>query len=182
MKAFLYLSILLLGSFIFHGCADVCAGIECLNEGVCDNGECNCPENYTSKFCNEEKIPNRVYISSIELLGFSEVDGSGNSWDTDGLPDIYLEIDGYGDNDLSTGVINNLSGPHEFPVNMTFDRPWEIISIGVRDHDSGADPYINILFFSPYQEGESFPIEFVVSETVLSSPVQIKVKGIEYQF
>ena len=146
------------------------------NGGECFEGVCECPENYKGESCEEEVVPNKVFIESIELVSISQVDPDGNPWDEDWLPDVFLEINKSGIEDFETGVVLDLNGSHIFPVNMTFESPWTPMTISVwdLDNDETLNAWMQLIVVRPYQEGQGFPTEFTVTEGDFSTPFQLK--------
>ena len=51
---FFGIATLMLGMFFFQSCTDACKDVECLNDGVCDEGDCVCAKGYESTDCSVE--------------------------------------------------------------------------------------------------------------------------------
>ena len=51
---FFGIATLMLGMFFFQSCTDACKDVECLNGGVCDEGDCVCAKGYESADCSVE--------------------------------------------------------------------------------------------------------------------------------
>lgn len=54
IKLFNLLFVLTLFSASFSGCKDPCKDAVCLNGGICDDGDCECPLGYTGDHCETE--------------------------------------------------------------------------------------------------------------------------------
>jgi len=51
---FFGIATLMLGMFFFQSCTDACKDVVCLNNGVCDEGDCICTKGYESADCSVE--------------------------------------------------------------------------------------------------------------------------------
>lgn len=59
-------------SVIFNSCNNPCASVECLNNGICVEGTCECPEGFTGQNCETNMFAQK------RLLRFEErIDGNG---------------------------------------------------------------------------------------------------------
>ncbi len=77
----------------FISCKDECSDKECLNGGVCIDGECDCPERWGGDDCSEQIIPTWVRVKNLTLEPFSGVDEFGEPWDAPGDgPDLTFEV------------------------------------------------------------------------------------------
>ncbi|HUR31890.1 MAG TPA: calcium-binding EGF-like domain-containing protein, partial [Saprospiraceae bacterium] len=70
---------------------DGCENATCLNGGECIDGSCNCPENFTGKFCAEQNTPDRIWVRSIQLIRFPGMNADA-SWDEGDGPDVYFRL------------------------------------------------------------------------------------------
>jgi hypothetical protein len=70
--------------------------ITCLNEGICVNGSCNCPEGYAGTDCGQQKEPSFIRITNIRVTRMPSTD-HGENWDlnlgVESAPDIYVYIE-----------------------------------------------------------------------------------------
>lgn len=77
-----------------------CEFVVCENGGVCENGECKCPINYTGSDCSEQKTPKSIGLREITLKDFPMTRNIGPMlnmpWDSwGGEPDIIVVLEYY---------------------------------------------------------------------------------------
>lgn len=100
---------------IFFACEseDPCENITCLNEGICNNGDCNCPLGYEGETCETE--------SRTKILGFYNYDsGTCTNYsptievlaDTTSVTDLVIISIGSNGSSLETSV--SLDSPNSF--------------------------------------------------------------------
>ncbi len=70
---------------------DPCESSLCKNGGICDQGNCLCPEGYTGIRCDEKVMPDRMQISFVSLTRFPGLK-NGIPWDNVDGPDIYFKL------------------------------------------------------------------------------------------
>lgn len=153
---------------------DPCAGITCLNDGVCINGQCDCPENYEGADCGKQKTPSKIVVTKILITKFPITEPDGGGWDlTDGpdlRPGIYLDNNGnlgteiwlsnkYFENATST------SSSYEFTPDETVEiLPNNKYILYLFDYDeTSEDESMGGVIFSPYADDNGFPEELVLN-------------------
>ena len=168
---------------------DPCENVTCLNGGLCENGECDCPEMYTGDDCGEQATPTSIRVTQITLNDFPP-QNNGDDWDGflcgGGNPDILITLDdGNGEffesphySDVVPGT--TLTFTQGFPA--TTNNPENLHIIRLYDNDTGGcspDDYMGGLEFSIYNSSNDFP------ETieVYNSSIQIEATlHIEYLY
>jgi len=117
-KLLVIISLSLLTTLI--SCGDDCDDVICYNGGVCDDGDCNCPLDYSGSSCETRISPqannnsSSASITQLELLDFPGLN-QGMNWDDSSCngiePDIYLTIaDNSGVIFTSTTIANCIDG------------------------------------------------------------------------
>jgi hypothetical protein len=158
---------------------DLCKGIVCNNGGVCVNGQCECPPQWTGPSCSTEKAPLKMRVTSIRLLDFPPTDPNGGGWDIFDGPDVFLEIRKSTTVLHTTSFVPNLSGQHEWAVNFEFASPTETYSIFVWDDDGLLVPeFMGAINFTPYRPGEKFPSSFTLD--CAACVVSFQMNGVLY--
>jgi len=72
--------------------ADPCDDLKCLNGGECHDGQCDCPEGYTSFNCGDQITPSRIMVSKVKVTSWPEQRVNDDPWDSDSDPDILWEL------------------------------------------------------------------------------------------
>lgn len=143
---------------------DLCEGVICDNGGVCQNGDCQCPPQWTGPACQEEKTPVKMRVGSIVLTDFPITDSNGGSWDLSDGADVFIKITKGGTTIYESDYVLNKFAPLSFTPNVEFSDPTDSYTIGVWDYDStSADDYLGGITFTPYQKGKKFPTSFAVN-------------------
>ena len=121
-------------SIVLIGC-DPCDNVTCLNEGVCDDGTCNCIYPYEGDDCSEISRPGSIEILQVRVKSFNPRNVEGFLWDQfevnsgpGWLPDIVL----LAGSSFSDQVIGN-ADPDETHV-FTFETCPAFFSIGDLDY------------------------------------------------
>lgn len=163
MKLFHFAAVAI--SFLFSTCtfSDRCRDVTCFN-GNCKKGICDCIEGYEGPQCYTEITPAAVYIDQVLLTSFEPFSSSGEPWDSDGGPDIFICIN------RSIDLLFHSETPYmdaepekeytflvQPPLKITDDIE-AIFDVTVWDKDeSGSSPSIGWHAFSPYTRGDDFP-------------------------
>ncbi len=144
---------------IFSACQDQCADTICLNDGVCEEGICDCPAGFGGDDCSIRKTPTsfvirKVIVHKFHYTPFAWGDNR-SSWDVDGPADPFIAIFGNGENSISSSikdapadedlVFNLKSGHRVTDINSR-------ITIWLRDsdpiHDNMGNMYVDASLFS----------------------------------
>ena len=115
-----------------------CKNVECYNDGVCEDGECQCLNGYFGNRCEQRKDPNQIKVN----VNFSFQNPSGNEWDYNTIsPDIYVVIKkGTEIVYLSSTIENaNFLNSHTFSSGVVFDDATATYTVEVWDEDTGID-------------------------------------------
>ncbi len=169
---------------------DLCAGVSCLNGGVCVNGSCSCPTGFEGAACEKQKTPSSILIKSFKVTKFPVTTSSGGSWDsfpTSGA-DIYISIeypsgvvlwkqDGYFTNVTATDLPLIVS-PVTKPV--IFDVSNQIV-FKLYDNDGSLTPdYVGgVIIGSLYNSTNPFAPTILIGGS--SNAVNIEL-SVEYRF
>lgn len=143
-------------SVLFLSCGDdedSCTLSICLNGGNVIDCTCECPVNYEGVFCENDVPPTSMLLKSITITEWPQTDGSGNEWDENSGPDIYLNFE----SDRVTEIIQNQSlGAN---ITFTFDPPLErsffdVFLLVDEDSENGtADQVIGGFSVTPWLSG-----------------------------
>lgn len=146
---------------------DPCENITCFNGGVCINGACDCPPQYTGPACSQEVHPIKMKVGTIKLTDFPPTAAGGAGWDTFDGADVYITIHKAGVLIFETGYFENLTGAQNFTANFEFSDPTATHQMSVYDYDFGitTDDYIGGISFTPYQSGAGFPTSYTLDCT-----------------
>ena len=101
--------------------------------------------------CDDESSPatpaNQIVIQAVKITVMPFVDRNGIPWDSDGGPDVYLQVLNHSSSvafdNREHAVTNVTSGqiPVSFPVMMRFDKSTDSCYVAVWDRDEPpADP------------------------------------------
>lgn len=175
--AFLMLPLFFTACSLFDDCNDVV----CNNDGVCVNGECDCPTNFTGPSCDQEVTPQSISITGITLNSMP-ANNDGADWDTfGGGPDVYYVITKDGDEIARSETFND-SFTANWNAAVSFNDPAETYEISIFDEDDNfnADDAVGGISFSPYNAGTAFPT--TVELTCATCTVNLTLNGLTYSF
>ncbi|WP_367390127.1 hypothetical protein [Lewinella sp. LCG006] len=117
---------------------------DCQNGGDCNDGTCECPEEYEGADCSIHKDPLGIKFLTIEASNIPALNPDNESWDADGSgPDIvvaYRRNTYYGDLTPVTTDFNGSSMAHTGYVSLVNrgDNPLYEYYIGVFDKEEGS--------------------------------------------
>lgn len=100
-----------------------CDTIDCLNGGVFQDCECDCPPGYSGYNCSIISYPSKLIITSIRINSI----GNG-SWDIGSNPDIYFA---YGSN-CNQFATNYVADASQFPI--TLNTNWQLMPYQLDDN------------------------------------------------
>ena len=169
MKTIYQFSLALLTScfFFFTSCSESnCDDTMCMNGGVCLEGTCDCPDNFTGPNCDEQVTPDKVRFRTIQVTRFPATDGDA-MWDEADGPDLYFRL--YkGDEPLAQPIIDMQNAD----ANQDYFFFIEIIDVRdafaeyrleLRDYDpDDADDVLGEVKFTPYQSSNGFPASMIL--------------------
>lgn len=143
----------------------LCEGIICNNGGVCVNGECECPPQWTGPSCSQEVTPVKMRVTYIALNSFPPTDGNGAGWDLFDGPDVYISISRAGVVLYNSPIYEDLTSAGFWEANFEFSDPTATYTISVYDYDDNitADDPMGGINFTPYRPGQKFPTSYPVS-------------------
>ncbi len=155
---------------------DLCETLVCLNDGVCANGKCNCPDGYTGVDCGSQKVPAKIRITKIRVTRIP-LTNNGEPWDLDqgweSAPDINILIERNGVKFYEhPHYIWNAdpSLPHEFKpaplYHIDMLHPTDTYKITLFDFEAwyGNLEYMGSLEYIPYSDGNHFPQSLTLDE------------------
>jgi hypothetical protein len=70
VKSLLAIASLAFGMFVMNACTDPCNDVECLNGGICDEGDCICAAGYEGEDCGVEM--RTKFIGSYNIVDSCE--------------------------------------------------------------------------------------------------------------
>jgi len=144
------------------GCGEKnpCEEINCINGGTCFNGGCSCPPMYEGVSCENERTPEKLSVSKIEVLSFP-LTANGESWDSITGPDLQLILTDQDGNSFESEIRMdyNETGPLTFDWQFDFPKVQDFYSLVLIDLDDGVDNDLlgGIINFLPYIKGDNFP-------------------------
>lgn len=77
-------------ALVLLGCKKDCP--TCLNDGVCNEGTCECPEGWTGTTCDQAVRPDAVILEWVKVTNFPLFDALGAPWDIGSAPDVYIVV------------------------------------------------------------------------------------------
>lgn len=150
---------LLITCMALAGCKDPCEGIACFNGGICQEGDCLCPPQWTGSQCKEEVPPVRMTANMITAT-WPNYDANGIAWDLTTAPDVMLVLKGPGHNGEVIAFVENQEDGWGWQFNppIEFTAPTSTYTIEFWDNDDQtSDDYMGSVSFVPYQPGYMFP-------------------------
>lgn len=166
--------------------SDPCELLVCENGGQCENGACTCAEGYTGATCSDQTTPKKIFINKIIFLKWPNASPSGESWDPDSGPDLYLifrnAVNGtiY---EMEQNIVNVTSGykyPFEFSTPVVIKTPTALTTLKLFDYDElGGSVLMSETSFVATEMIDGFPSELVVTSS--SGDTSFKVY-ITYEF
>lgn len=141
-----------------------CDDIQCLNGGKCNDGECDCPEGYTSFNCSDQVEPSRILVTEVKVTDWPEQRINGDPWDSDSDPDILWELRNE-QNQLvlsSDTVFQDAANGEELTLDLqpplTLTDPKEGFFFKLMDEDVGNfKETMDLAGFRFYQDFNNFP-------------------------
>jgi hypothetical protein len=156
---------------VFLSCGDPCKKITCQNDGICNDGDCECKPGYSGDECQTEKIPIKIVINKIEILKMPAVPSGGGGWDSNNGPDIFVKISN-GSNtvwDSPTYIVDaNVNSQYNFVPSPSIEitSPTTQHTIELYDYDTGsASDNMGGYYFNPYNDlvkGRKFPTSLTI--------------------
>ncbi len=70
---------------------DLCETVVCANDGVCNNGDCDCPPGFSGTTCEDLEDPIEIKINKIVVYDFPAMNGT-EPWDPADGPDLVLSL------------------------------------------------------------------------------------------
>ncbi len=169
MKQLLF-GFMAVSALFFSSCKDKCKDVDCKNNGVCNEGVCECPAGFSGDDCSGLVTPTKVTITQIDIIDFPGTDG-GSNWDVviDTDPDIYLELidDGTSNVAWTSSTFDNVADGTQFSINglsIEITNVSDSYSIKMWDDDAtSGDDLMTTAGFTPFN-GISFPASFTITD------------------
>ena len=146
-----------------------CEGKMCLNEGVCVDGTCQCPDNFTGENCGEQRTPHFIRVTSVQLTRFPATN-AGVSWDPSDGPDLFFKLSNDQHPIAQPIVLMENADPSldsYFFINLIDIRHVESThTMQLFDYD-GVDADHDLLGeirFDPYHSTNGFPTTIVLDD------------------
>lgn len=144
---------------------DPCDGITCYNDGVCVNGACDCPPEYTGPSCDKQVTPSIIRIHSINISKFAPTKDNGAGWDASSGPDIYPVLRDKDNNTIyysSETLWDATNGNSmKFPVSPSLELAGADVQkryiLLWADDDMGDVEYMNAFEIGLYSSTRGFP-------------------------
>ena len=164
---------------------DPCASVSCLNDGVCVDGTCDCPENYTGTNCATPKTPTKIKITKIRVTHFNNEDGA-NAWDNASGADVFVQIVNASGNSV---YVSDTYYPDVFSTGSNFfdftpAAPIEIIQVSaqhtiylgdldVNDTPPNPNDQMGMITFPLFQSINGFPATLMLSDNA-ATPFRVQ--------
>ncbi len=154
----------------FFSCLkEPCEGKICLNDGVCMDGTCDCPDQFTGKDCSQQSTPDFIRLNSIQVTRFPATN-AGVSWDPTDGPDIFFRLHS-DEHPLAQPLVlfenADASTDYYFFINIIdFHHVKSVHRIQLFDYDGiGANhDLLGEISFTPYHDTNGFPQMVVIDE------------------
>ncbi len=101
-------------SLFFYACdspEDACVGVYCNQNGFCEDGSCVCEKGWTGPFCDQEDLPDTIYLERLVFTNVPHVRGSRTPLDPENGPDLYLVTE----NVYGQAGSEKITWPTEYP-------------------------------------------------------------------
>lgn len=140
---------------------DPCENVTCLNEGVCADGKCTCPDGYTGTECEVQNAPKKMFITRVKVTKFPAMHHS-DPWDSEAgeeAADIIIDIP---DADFTTTVFENADSTQELvytpatPVELDPDFYYNVTMYDNDDLLNSYRDYMGVVYFTPYRKKNGF--------------------------
>lgn len=160
---------------------DLCVGVVCENGGLCADGLCDCPPQWTGATCSEEVPPDKMIVGRIRLTEFPLTDSGGLPWDPIDGPDVYIVIKKGNVKLFQTDPVEDLTTVNEWTVDFEFPNPTGDYLFEVYDDDQGLTPddLIGQVFAPIYKYGFGFPSSFFIN--CAGCVVEMELKEVVYE-
>jgi hypothetical protein len=168
MKPIIYFTIILLSMLGCMSCnQDPCEGSMCANGGVCVDGTCDCPEQFTGPGCKEQATPDIVRVREIAVIRFPSLNNN-MSWDATDGPDLYFKISDE-EYPLAQPIIpienaNQTNTNYFFIESFDMRSPTRPYIIELFDYDGAGIPSQKLgeISFVPYHSTNGFPEKITI--------------------
>ena len=159
-------------SLFLFACSDECDDVLCLNDGICNDGDCECPIQYEGDRCQNQVTPSSIKIESVTVTNISPLSPSGVGWDYTSAADLYLVI-GFVQGNQATILYTsdvrqdaNVSAPQTYAIsnrNVILDRPLDRYEFNILDRDDfDEDCFMGGVSFIPYSANNGFPAQSAI--------------------
>jgi hypothetical protein len=181
----IYLIASLMAFSLFVSCnEDPCDNVNCLNNGFCVNGTCDCPVNYTGPTCSDQKTPSVIRLTAITVTKFPG-SNNGASWDpvSNTFPDIFPVITDNNNDIILLNLINDWIENADPSNSYTFNLPangFEFPNVNANynillyDYDGTSDlDFMGGINGSIYNNNGGFPNSLNFSTNDFSFELQL---------
>lgn len=159
--------LLMLGMISCQG--DPCEGSMCANGGVCLDGSCDCPEQFTGRACDEQATPDKLHVRGIAITRFPSTNDN-MTWDATDGPDLYFRLYEE-DYPLAQPIIpiENAGGTdmmYFFIESFDMRHATQPHVIELFDYDGAGIPSqkLGSVTFIPYHSTNGFPETIVIDD------------------
>jgi len=171
---------LLITCMALAGCKDPCEGIACFNGGICQEGDCLCPPQWTGSQCKEEVPPTEIRVGKFTATWWN-YDQNGMAWDATDAPDVWITLSGPEYDNWPMHYAENTEDGTTWTVDPSFrfTSPTSTYTMKFWDwDDDGNHDFMGEVKFKPYQNGLKFPDQLLF----LSSDFRysITLENVEY--
>lgn len=145
---------------------DFCEDAACLNEGICIDGGCDCPESYTGTYCEDQATPDEIRIRTIKVTRFPGMN-NGMSWDESDGPDLYFRLN-EGQMPLAQpySAVENADASQQYYFFIELILMQNVLnehSLQLKDYDKeDDDDLLGEVKFTPYHSTNGFPSTIIL--------------------
>ena len=143
-----------------------CEGVECMHDGVCNDGTCACIGLWKGKNCTEQITPILITLRSIANTKMPSTDINGAGWDLTSGPDVYFVIKQNGVVLISTqdNWAQDANQGTTWPIHLSISNVYDDITIELWDYDSfDNDDFMGSVSGKIYNDTNGFP-ETIVTD------------------
>lgn len=140
-----------------------------MNGGVCRDGTCDCPEQFTGPNCQDQVEPHKIKLRSVTVTRFPALNDDVQ-WDVSDGPDMYFRLyDEQGPLTQPLALIENAAPnqSHIFMIN-TIDlfNVTDLFTLKLLDYEGAgvASQEMGVIHFPIYENHNGFPTTIVVDD------------------
>lgn len=141
-----------------------------MNDGICNNGLCDCPDRFTGPNCQEQATPDKIKLLSVIVSRFPASNHDNTKWDITDDPDIFFRLyDHEGPLAQPLMPIENADPQqdHKFSINtVDLFNVTDVFTLKLLDYEGAGiqSEDMGEIQFQVYQDLNGFPQHLVVDD------------------